>query len=214
MNGTHPLGTIAHLWRYPVKALAAEPLVRAEIASYGLVGDRRAALFVESEGHARTGKTFRGKEHNLLHTVAGIDEATQLAAKRDVSVTARGDGPYFDDSPISLIFDAWLREAEALVGYELDPLRYRPNLFVHAAPDFTRREADLVGSTILVHDVRLRVNDTIRRCVTTTYDIPTGASDPNVLRAVAQHRENVMGIYCVVENPGTVAIGDELAVAG
>jgi len=33
-----------------------------------------------------------------------------------------------------------------------------------------------------------------------------------VLRAVALHRENVMGVYCTVEQPGTIADGDEIVL--
>ena len=69
MREPHPLGTISHLWRYPVKALRGEALAIAELDENGVAGDRRAALFVTSPNHARSGKTYRGKEHNLLHTV-------------------------------------------------------------------------------------------------------------------------------------------------
>jgi len=51
---------------------------------------------------------------------------------------------------------------------------------------------------------------TIGRCVTTTYDIATGASDPAVLREVAQRRGNTVGVYCRVETPGNVANGDAI----
>jgi uncharacterized protein YcbX len=212
MHENHPLGTIARLWRYPVKSLAGEALERADLATEGLVGDRVSALFVAHEGHARNGKTFRGKEHNLLHTVTTIGDAQRLAADRDVALSARSDGPYFDDAPVSVLVDRWLAEAERLVGYALDPLRYRPNLYVRAAADFAGSETDLVGTVLSAGDVRLRVSHPIERCVTTTYDVRTGESDPAVLRAVAQRRANLMGVYCVVEAPGSVRVGDRLVI--
>ena len=70
MNEPHPLGHVFRLWRYPTKSLRAEPLERAVVESDGVRGDRRRALVVSTPEHARTGRTYRGKEHNLLHTLA------------------------------------------------------------------------------------------------------------------------------------------------
>jgi uncharacterized protein YcbX len=204
-------GTIAALWRYPVKALKAEPLTRVEILPDGLAGDRTAALVVETPTHARAGKPFRGKESPLLHLTADPETAASYAADANVLVSLARDQPrWFDARPVSILLDLWVHDAEALVGETLDPLRWRPNLYVRAAPGFTKREGDLVGATLRCGDVDLRVVDTIKRCVTTTYDIATGESDPRVLGEVARNRANVMGIYCEIVTPGVVSVGDGL----
>ncbi|MDB5041357.1 MAG: putative Fe-S protein, partial [Candidatus Eremiobacteraeota bacterium] len=164
-------GTIAALWRYPVKALKAEPLTRVEILPDGLAGDRTAALLVETPTHARAGKPFRGKELPLLHLTRDPETAASYAADANVLVTLSREEPrWFDARPVSILLDLWVADAEALVGVPLDPLRWRPNLYVRAAPGFVKREADLVGATLRSGDVVLRVVDTIKRCVTTTYD--------------------------------------------
>jgi uncharacterized protein len=202
-------GTIAALWRYPVKALKAEPLTRVEILPDGLAGDRTAALIVETPTHARAGKPFRGKESPLLHLTRDPETAASYAADANVLVTLSREEPrWFDARPVSILLDLWVADAEALVGVPLDPLRWRPNLYVRAAPGFAKREGDLVGATLRSGDVVLRVVDTIKRCVTTTYDVATGESDPRVLGEVARNRANVMGIYCEVVTPGVVSIGD------
>jgi uncharacterized protein YcbX len=207
------LGKVAEIWRFPVKGLKGEPLQRAEVGPHGLVGDRAAALFVLSPDHARSGKTYRGKENELLHLQTRIDAALALGAQRSLSLEARDAGPYFDDQPVSLILDTWLAQAQALVGRPLEALRYRPNLFVEAATDVRLREADLVGSTVTIGDVVLHVNAEIKRCVTTTYDLETGESDPRVLRELAQHRSNVLGVYCNVLQPGLITHGDQVRVS-
>jgi uncharacterized protein YcbX len=212
MREPHPLGTISHLWRYPVKALRGEELSVAALDTDGVEGDRRAALYVTSPGHARSGKTFRGKEHNLLHTVSGADAAIALAAARDVRVAPQGRGPYFDAEPVSLILDSWLAEAERLVGFALDPLRYRPNLFVRADPAFSGDENSLAGATLSAGSVLLLVLEPIRRCVTPSYDLTTGAAEQAVQRAVIEHRGNVMGIYCAVQRPGSIRPGDPIVI--
>jgi len=213
MNGRHPLGDVTHLWRYPVKSLAAHALPGAWVGPEGFEGDRRSALFVATPGHARNGRTYRGKEHNLLHTVGRIAQAQDLAAERAVELETRADGPHFDAAPVSILVDTWLTELEALLDMQLDPLRFRPNIFVHAAPGFDLAEAALVGSTLYGPGIALEVIAPIARCVTTTYDIETGESDPRVLRAIAQHRANIMGVYCNVREAGTIALGESLWIA-
>jgi len=202
-----------NLWRYPVKSLKAEPLERAEVLSDGLAGDRAAALLVESPTHARAGKPFRGKESSRLHLTADPETAASYAAdaKTLVSLTTE-PSRWFDARPVSILLDLWVHDVEALVGEPLDPLRWRPNLYVEAAPGFTRREADLLDLTLRAGTVELRVVDTNKRCLTITYDIATGASDPRVLGEVARKRDNVVGIYCEVVTPGIVSVGDTLSI--
>jgi uncharacterized protein YcbX len=204
------VGQLAAIWRYPVKSLAAEPLERTAVQPDGIPGDRGRALFVQS-GHARTGKTFRGKEHNLLHLTHDPARAIDLAAQRGVRLEVQdAQNHYFDDAPLSLVFDRWISEVERALETPLDPRRWRPNFYARAAADFTLREPDLPGRVIEIGNVVLRVRDTIKRCVTTTYDVETGERDDDVLLYVAQRRENVMGVYCDVELAGTVRAGDVL----
>ncbi|HEY4439015.1 MAG TPA: hypothetical protein VGN14_01100, partial [Candidatus Elarobacter sp.] len=75
---------------------------------------------------------------------------------------------------------------------------------------FAKREADLIGATLRAGTTVLTVVDTNKRCVTTTYDIATGESEPRVLSEVAQRRANVVGIYCEVITPGVVTLADVL----
>jgi uncharacterized protein YcbX len=207
------LGHVAEIWRYPVKALKGELLQQTEVGPHGLAGDRAAALFVLSPDHARSGKTYRGKENERLHLHTELDEALTLGEQRGLSLEARDAGPYFDDQPVSLILDTWLAQAEALVGRSLEALRYRPNIFVQTTGEVRQSEADLVGSELSIGGVVLYVNAEIRRCITTTYDLETGESDSRVLRELAQHRRNIMGIYCNVLCPGVFAHGDQVRIS-
>ena len=203
------LGTIAGLWRYPVKSLKAEPLTRARVLPDGFEGDRTAALVVETPTHARAGKPYRGKESAQLHLTSDPETAASYAADAKVMVTLDRARPrWFDAQPVSVLFDLWVRDVEALVGAELDPLRWRPNVYVRAVPEFTRREPALVGATLRAGTVVLRVLEPIDRCVTPTYDVATGEPTPRLLEAVATRRNNVVGVYCEVVTPGEVQLGD------
>jgi hypothetical protein len=205
------VGRIAGLWRYPVKSLKAEPLQRATVLGDGLEGDRTAALVVETPTHARAGKPYRGKESAHLHLTADPATAASYAADANVLVTLDRTQPrWFDAGAVSVLLDLWVHDVEALVGEPLVPMRWRPNVYVTAAPGFAKREADLVGATLRAGGAVLRVVATIKRCVTPTYDVATGVPFPLVLEAVARERDNTVGIYCDVVTPGEFAIGDTL----
>lgn len=210
MLGNHPLGRVAHLWRYPVKGLAAEPLARAEIVASGFAGDRDAALFVTTPNVARSGKPYRGKEHSRLHTVATEAAAIDLAADRAIAVERRSGGPYFDLDPVSILFDTWLADLEAMLDLRLDPLRFRPNIFARADAAFGAPEAELVGRIVRIGGARFAITQPIERCVTPTYDVATGASEPRVLTTLVRDRKNEMGVYATVVTPGEIAPGDAL----
>jgi len=209
MNATHPLGSIAALWRYPVKSLAGEALERVHVDAEGLAGDRRRALFVTVPEHARSGKTYRGKEDRRLHTLPDADAALALGSPK-LALMLRDDGPFFDAGAVSLLLDLWLRDLERRVGLELEPLRFRANLFVKADPVCTLGEDDLVGAELQNGSVVLRVVSTIERCVTPSYDLRTGEPNTAVQRVLVRERDNCMGVYCRVERPGTLAVGERL----
>jgi hypothetical protein len=207
------IGKLAGIWRYPVKSLRGEALEAASVFADGLEGDRRKALIVTG-GHARQGKTYRGKEHNELHLLDDAREAIRRAALRNVDTRIDDEHEhYFDDAPVSILVDRWLVELRAHAGFAVEPERFRPNFFIEAVPGFTADEAALTGRELALGEVRLRVRYPIERCVTTTYDQTTGESNPEILRFVAEHRSAWMGIYCDVLRAGTARIGDSLTLA-
>lgn len=205
------IGTLASIWRYPVKSLRGEPLESVEVGESGIPGDRSSALFVRG-GHAREGRTFRGKEHERLHLTADPETAIELGAARGVELEHRSGQHFFDDAPISMLLDRWLRELHAHLGYEVEPERFRPNFFVRARAQFAGGEADLEGAQLQLGHVRLRVRYPIERCVTTTYDPHGGAGDPEILRFVAARRNAWMGVYCDVVQAGSTRTGDPLVL--
>jgi len=202
------LGTVVALYRYPVKSLRAEPLTRAEVLPEGFAGDRARALFVRSPDHARTGKTYRGKEQRCLHTVDAVADAQTIARAAGVTIEAADERPhYFDAEPISLVFDRWLDELAVLVGHSVEALRFRPNIVAAAAAGFASAERDLVGRRLRIGDVVLDVASPITRCVTPSYDLVSAVPDPEFQRRLVTQRENLMGIYCRVAVAGTIETG-------
>jgi len=205
------LGRLGAIWRYPIKSLAGESLESALVFADGLEGDRERALLVR-DGHARTGKPYRGKENDRLHTAADAPAALELARVRGVTAElASDDERFFDDAPISIVVDRWLDGISDHVGYRVEYQRFRPNFFIEAQKGVPE-EAALSGRELALGEVRLRVRYPIERCVVTTYDLAGGEADARILRYIAQERSTWMGIYCDVLRAGTVRIGDSLAV--
>jgi uncharacterized protein len=207
------VGTLTSIWRFPVKSVRGERLDDVAVDATGLRGDRTSAYIVASPGHPRTGEVFRGKENERLHLVEGDAAVRALAARNSIALERRDGGRFFDAAPVSVLVDRWLEELSAHVGYAVEPIRFRPNLFVRAAPDYSQDEAALGGRTLRVGTVILVVRKPIERCVVPTYDPAGGASDPRILRFIAQERNNEMGIYCDVAQPGIARVGDSVSAA-
>ena len=210
MHEAHPLGSIAQLWRYPVKSLGPEPLERIAVEPVrpGRGPARRAVRRARPGTHASASRI--AAKSTICCTPYDAGAARTLAAERGVDVERRDDGPHFDAGTISIVLDLWLADLERHLGFPLDPQRYRPNLFVRAAPGFSLREPELIGATLRSGTVSLRVSEPIGRCVTTTYDVASGESNPEILRAVANERNNIMGVYCEVLETGALERGATL----
>lgn len=167
---------------------------------------------VRSDGSCKEPKNYRGKEHHLLHTLATAEAAQHVARRRGIELELQAGLRYFDAAPISILIDNWLREAERIAGRELDPQRFRPNIFARAERGFDAPESSLVGKVLSVGSVLLRVRRAIRRCITITYDVSSGDPDPTILDSLALKRKNILGIYCDVARPGEVKLGDSLSI--
>ncbi|HMQ31800.1 MAG TPA: MOSC N-terminal beta barrel domain-containing protein [Chloroflexaceae bacterium] len=66
-----PLGTVAALWRYPVKSMGGEPVEAAELTERGLLGDRVYALLDRETGTVVSAKHPR-RWPSLLACSAGF----------------------------------------------------------------------------------------------------------------------------------------------
>jgi uncharacterized protein YcbX len=204
------IGTLEAVRCYPIKSLRGDALDSVKVEVSGIPGDRSGALFA-LQG-AREGKTYRGKEHDRLHLLRDAAGAQACAKERGVAVEVRRGEHFFDDAPISILVDEWLRELDAHVGCNVQWERFRPNFFVRSGTSARPipLEQTLVGARLQVGTVRLGVRSPIERCVTVTYHPLGETSDPRILRFLAEQRNAWMGIYCDVLEPGIASVGDPL----
>ena len=131
------------------------------------------------------------------------------AARPDLKVVYAA-GHRFMDHPqghVSLVNLASVRDLEAKMGVELDPLRFRANVYVEGWPAWA--ENDWTGRSLMVGFARARVFKPIVRCAATHVDPHTGQRDLDVVKALFDHYGHTLcGIYAHVEAGGPVTVGD------
>jgi uncharacterized protein len=222
---------VVALYRYPVKAMAGEALASARFGWAGLDGDRRYA-FVRSEDRSNfpwltirqvpalttyvpalddgrvTVRTPAGRELDL----ASAELAEELTAAHGSPVhllqSSRG---LFDAFPVSVLSLQTVAAVSELVGRELEPLRFRPNIVIDA-PGREFPEEAWIGRELRVGDARLRLDLRDTRCMVINFDPHSAERDPAVLRAVARHRETCAAVYGSCVEPGELRVGDEILV--
>jgi uncharacterized protein len=224
-------GRVAAIWRYPVKSMASEALESVEVSWHGLAGDRRWA-FVQ-DGLERSGfpwLTIRERSdmwqfrpsfadpsrpdssRTLVRTPDGreldvVDPALAAELGSGVRVIKQNRG-VFDVSPLSLTTTQSVAAIGELVGAELEPRRFRPNLLVEAAGDEPFAEDQWVGSVLEIGSGRIRVDLRDERCVMVNVDPSTTERDAAVLKAIARERDACLGVYGSTVAPGRIAVGD------
>jgi uncharacterized protein YcbX len=97
------------------------------------------------------------------------------------------------------------------INRKVHPLRFRGNIYAEGLPAWS--ETELVGETIRIGAVQLRVVKVIQRCAATQVDPETAERDIDIPDALYRLTgEDDCGIYAEVLNPGTIAEGDPFTV--
>jgi hypothetical protein len=104
-----------------------------------------------------------------------------------------------------------LRALSDRVGRPLSPDRFRANLWIEGLAPW--EEFDLVGRDLRIGEALLRVEEPIGRCKATHANPDSGRRDTDVLGHLsAGWGHTQFGVYAVVAEGGTVAVGDSAHV--
>ncbi len=116
------------------------------------------------------------------------------------------------DKCLSIINLASVRELGRLTGKEINPLRFRANIYLEGLPGLA--EFGWLEQGIMIgNQARLKVFKRTQRCPAVKVDPETGARDmalPQVLLGAYGHSD--MGIYARVISTGAVSSGDSLSL--
>ena len=125
-----------------------------------------------------------------------------------------GGGHSFSDvakKVVSIINLGSVAAIENMVGLAVHPLRFRANLYVSGWPAW--HEFALLGETLAIGEVRLRIVKRIVRCAAVNVDPESAARDldipPTLMRRLG-HAD--CGIYAEVIAGGTVNLGDAIGM--
>lgn len=233
------VGTVAAIWRYPVKSMRGESLDRAELTWNGLDGDRRHAFVLGGDRSRFPWLTGRRAAALLRYAPRYEDPANLRKSPIQVTLPEGGaldlhsqelrerleteaGGPLgliqigrgvFDSLPFSVMTTATPAAIGKVVPAGGEARRYRANIVIEAGPDAAYREADWVGGCLAfggMEGPKLRVNKRIDRCSMVTIDPDTAERNPAILKTVVDRADNFIGAYAAAETLGAVAIGDQV----
>lgn len=203
---------VAGLWRYPVKSMAGEPLVTAELTPNGIPGDRIVQVW-GPEG-VRTSR----RQYRLLGLRATLDA--------DGEPLVNGL-PWRSEEVASLVRgaagqDAWLERDESVERFDILPLlvatdgavaefgrdirRLRPNILIGGVEGMG--ETGWEGARLHIGDAVIGLDSLRGRCPMTTVDPDTLVRDPEVLRDIGRRFGGRLALNALVLAPGRISLGD------
>jgi len=113
---------------------------------------------------------------------------------------------------ISIINLASVRDLERVTGAEIDPIRFRANVYLEGPDAWS--EFSLLGKDITLGGAGLNVTTRTDRCAATNVNLETGERDLNLPKDLQRGFGHIdMGIYAAVTKAGEIAIGDSLKPA-
>ena len=135
-------------------------------------------------------------------------------ARGPLKMIAAPDQHRFTDHPqgqVSVINLASVRDLSAKMGVELDPLRFRGNLYVEGWPAWA--ENGWEGRELMVGWARAQVFKPIVRCAATEVDPTTGIRDLEVTKALFDNYGHLhCGVYIRMTSAGRVGLGDAMTI--
>ncbi len=206
---------VSHLWRYPVKTLAGEPLSTALVGLDGISGDR--VIWVLGPEGVRTSRRhyrllgLRGTSSPEGHALVNghpWESAEALAlvkgAAGDDAWLEPADGHRFDVRPLLVATDG------AVAAFGRDVRRLRPNILIGGVDGLDEREWP--GAELHIGNVVVRLDSLRARCPMTTIDPDTLERDPEVLRDIGRRFRGRLALNADIARPGTIAVGDPVAL--
>lgn len=164
----------------------------------------------------------------------GCDISTEIGAENTVAFFSQMFGFGQDDRPflahaaphrftdvsvvskelmnaVSLINLASVAELGNRIGSQIDPMRFRGNIYFDGWPAFS--ELDLVDREIAVGQARLKILKRTQRCPATEVNPATAERDLAIPRLLQDHYGHAdMGVYAVVVSPGEIRPGDTVTL--
>ncbi|MFZ5930626.1 MAG: MOSC domain-containing protein [Pseudomonadota bacterium] len=147
-----------------------------------------------------------------VREVAGLEAEETLPDyskfPAEVLMNATVPGTYFDAASIHIVLASELgRLQETLTGADANVARFRPNIVLNDL-DAPLMSDDLVGATVRVGAVVMRIDYLTPRCAMTTHAQGNLPKAPQIMRALVRDWKHNFGLYASVLQGGQIAMGD------
>lgn len=118
----------------------------------------------------------------------------------------------YTKAPIHLLTTASLARLKALhPDGAADARRFRPNIVVDmAAMEGSFPETEWIGRKLAIGDLLLTISEPCRRCGFTIIAQDGFDHDPGILRNLVRHNAHNLGVYCTVDRPAGIKVGDAM----
>jgi len=238
MSQVEPIASIQSIYRYPVKSMGGEVVERCELTDSGLFGDRLYAFESSGAPSGMLRLTSRERremlryqpilcpdgrvevrvptgERFLVDSPAMLTYLTAHLPDANRVILTRAATPQTDVRPLSLISVQTVRQLSIEMGQEIDPRRFRANLYIDI-PDTRFGEDSFVGRTIRIGStatVCIRERDP--RCRFITYDPVEPLLAPlfPLMRLLDHSHQGSAGVYATISTPGPIQAGDAICFA-
>ncbi len=229
------IGSIAGLYRYPIKSMIGTALESATLGWHGVAGDRRFAFrrVTDKVGFPWLNANrlpvlslyepiLQGDVPTHVRTPDGAileiysEELRQELSQRfgkevELMQIERG---IFDEASVSLISASTMRGLSSALEKEIDQRCFRPNIVLETISPEIFCEDEWVGGTLIFgdEDAGAAVSVTLRdlRCNTINIDPDTAKQDSSVLKTVVRLNQGNAGIYGTVVRTGTITVGQSV----
>jgi len=118
----------------------------------------------------------------------------------------------YTKAPIHLLTTASLARLKAQhPDGAADARRFRPNIVVDmAAMEGSFPETEWIGRKLAIGDLLLTISEPCRRCGFTIIAQDGFDNDPAILRNLVRHNAHNLGVYCTVDRPAGIKVGDAM----
>lgn len=194
----------------------------AALARLGTSFDPRgSALTISENGRALLSASLRdpdGRQRITRFFEDFLPEAARplhvVEAEGHAFADARPKPNAATDKYVSLINLASIRDLEEKIGREVEPIRFRANVYFDGLPAWREQEWVKPETAVTVGGARLRIIAPITRCAATEVNPATAERDIEMVAELVRHYgHNIMGIYAEVIGAGDIAVGDQLLPA-
>lgn len=206
-NGPSGFDPAAPAWVTKMKftVLAALPQVALATTAYDEASGTLSARAPGQPDFAGDLNASEGQD-GFTHWLKGLLGSD---AHPDLKVVQAPDHRFMDHplGHVSILNLASVRDLESKLGREIDPLRFRANIYVEGWPAWA--EDAWEGRDLMVGFARAKVYKPIKRCIATHVDPTTGERDMDLVKALFDNYGHMnCGIYVHVTDGGRVSLGD------